>query len=126
MSHDPTYVQPRKRLSDRQKLEVFLAAKGRCQKCHAKITLKEMIDEHLIPLWLGQKDGPDLNARTNRFCYCVACASAKTSKESSERAKGRRVAKKHTTEGKITKTKPLPCGRKSKFRKKMNGKVVPR
>ena len=126
MSHDPTYVQPRKPLTTKEKLEVYLAAGGRCQKCHAKITIKQMIDEHLLPLWLGQKDGPDLNARENRKCFCGECAQEKTNKESTERAKGRRVAKKHTTPGKITKTKPLPFGRNSKLKKKFNGKVVPR
>lgn len=126
MTHDPTYVQPRKPLTPKQKLEVYLAAGGRCQKCHQKITLERMIDEHLLPLWLGQKDGRDLNARENRKCYCGDCAKDKTAKETTERAKGRRVAKKHTTTGKITKGKPMPFGRNSKLKKKFNGKVVHR
>lgn len=124
MKHDPTYVQPRKRLTPKQKLEIYLEAKGRCEACGDRITLAEMIDEHLEPLWRGLEDGPDLNRKENRKCYCGPCAQAKTNREAPARAKGRRVAKKHFTEGKITKTKPLPCGRKSKFKKKLNGKVV--
>lgn len=127
MTHDPTYVQPRKPLTKKQRLELYLSAQGRCQapNCGKKITLTEMVDEHLLPLWLAQKD-QDLNAKVNRRCFCQDCAGAKTAKEATERAKGRRVAKKHTATGKITKGKPMPFGRNSKLKKKFNGKVVPR
>lgn len=121
MTHNPYSVEPRKPLTDKQRLEMFIRHKGICCICHLKIDgVHEMWDEHINPLWL---DGD--NSAENRAPAHVACARKKTAAEATERAKGRSVAEAHFG-AKRTKTRPMPCGRRSRFKKKMDGSVVER
>lgn len=121
MTHDPYAVTPRKRLTNKQRMELFLRHKGICCLCGLKIDgVREMWDEHINPLWLNGD-----NSAENRGPAHVKCARAKTAEEATERADGRAVAEQHFG-AKRAKTKPMPCGRRSKFKKKMNGEVVER
>lgn len=118
--HDPYFVEPRKPLTSKQRLKLFLERKGVCCICGHKIeTLKPWIDEHIIPLWLG-----GTNDWSNRGVAHELCARAKTSIEATERASIRRKAERHF--GAYTAKRPMPCGRKSKWKKKLSGEVVPR
>lgn len=118
--HDPYAVEPRKRLTPKQMLQMFLDAKGICCLCGQKInSVKEAWDEHVNPLWLNGD-----NAAPNRAPAHEKCASAKTAREAALRAKIRRTAEKH--QGAKKSSKPMPCGRNSPYKKTMRGKVVPR
>ena len=120
MVHDPYAVEPRKPLTAKQKLQMFIKAKGRCCICGGQINgVHEAWDEHVNPLWLAGD-----NSAPNRAPAHAKCARAKTSVEAKERADIRRKAEKHF--GAHRSSNPMPCGRKSKWKKKMDGSVVPR
>lgn len=123
---DPAlYVEPRKRLTKKQRAFIFERDGGICCLCGIKILAGEKwIDEHVKPLWLAMPNAEEsLNDLSNRKPAHVDCAQSKTSLEASRRAKVRRIAEK--LRGKKSKT-PLPCGRDSAWKKKFGGKVVRR
>lgn len=118
--HDPYRVTPRKPLTDKQRLEMFIRHEGRCCICGGKIDgVHEMWDEHVNPLWLNGD-----NSAENRAPAHVKCARAKTSDEATERAKGRDVAERHF--GAKRSKRPMPFGRRSGKKKKMDGSIVDR
>jgi 5-methylcytosine-specific restriction protein A len=118
---NPYSVTPRKPLTDKQRLEMFLAHKGKCCICGNQIdgVRERWIDEHELALCF---DGS--NDLTNRGPAHEACAKTKTAKEATTRAKGRRFSEFHL--GAKRSKSPMPCGRRSKWKKKMNGEVVER
>lgn len=117
--HDPYYVEPRKPLTPKQRLELFIRHKGICCICGGKIDgVREMWDEHVNPLWL---DGD--NKAENRAPAHAKCARQKTAAEATDRAKVRSIAEKHFGAHR-PKTKPMPGSRRSKWKRKMSGEVV--
>lgn len=121
MVHDPYHVTPRKPLTDRQRLKLFIAYDGKCCICGGKIDAirEKWIDEHVNPLW---RDGD--NDLDNRAPAHVKCARAKTDQEATERAKGRRVSEKHY--GAKRSKRPMPGSRASGWKRKMDGTIVKR
>lgn len=120
MTHDPYHVEPRKPLTNKQRLEMFIRHNGICCLCGQPINgVKEMWDEHLSPLWLNGD-----NKAENRAPAHVRCALVKTAGEAKTRAKIRKGAERHF--GAHRAQRPMPCGRRSKWKKKMDGSVVPR
>lgn len=118
--HNPYAVEPRKPLTDKQRLQMFVDAKGLCCLCGGRINgVHEMWDEHVNPLWLNGD-----NSAPNRAPAHAKCAREKTAKEAAVRAKIRRTAEKH--QGAKRSSRPMPCGRNSPLKKTMSGKVVPR
>lgn len=118
MHHDPYRVEPRKPLTAKQRLQLFIAHSGTCCLCRLKIGAQEAwIDEHVMPLWLGGSNGIG-----NRAPAHVECAKHKTAAEATARAKGRRVAEKHF--GAKVSHNPIPGSRRSKWKRKINGQVV--
>lgn len=118
--HNPYTVEPRRPLTPKQKLRMFLDAKGICCVCGQKInSVKEAWDEHESPLWLNGD-----NSAPNRAPAHVRCARKKTDEEATLRAKIRRTAEKH--QGAHRSSSPMPCGRNSSHKRKIGGKVVPR
>lgn len=118
--HDPYRVTPRKPLTDKQRLEMFIRHEGRCCICGGKIDgVHEMWDEHVNPLWLNGD-----NSAENRAPAHVKCARAKTSDEATERAKGRDVAERHF--GAKQSPRPMPFGRRSRYKKKIDGTIIER
>jgi len=91
LSREPVELSARERLTARQRAELLDRQHNLCPACgetlvwaviDGKRVYGPMIDEHLLPLWLG---GP--NDLANRALYCVPCAKAKTRKEARERGK---------------------------------------
>jgi 5-methylcytosine-specific restriction protein A len=116
--HDPYRVEPRKPLTNKQRLEMFVRHKGICCLCGYKINgVREMWDEHINPLWLSGD-----NSAENRAPAHVKCARQKTSKEATEKAKSERIAEFHFG-AKRPKT-IMPGSRRSKWKKKVSGEVV--
>lgn len=120
MTHDPYAVEPRKPLSPKQKLQMFVRHNGICCVCGCKINaVKEAWDEHVNPLWL---EGD--NAAENRAPAHERCAKEKSGKEAGARAKVRAVAEKHFGAKKGPKKgRPLPGTKASGLRKRMDGTV---
>jgi hypothetical protein len=118
MTHDPYAVTPRKTLTAKQKLKLFVDHGGICCVCGGKIDgVHEAWDEHINPLWRGGTNDTD-----NRGVAHAKCARAKTSHEAGEKARGEKAAERHFG-SKNTRT-PMPGSRASKFKRKMNGTTV--
>jgi 5-methylcytosine-specific restriction protein A len=118
--HDPYSVHPRKNLSSKQRLQMFVDAKGICCVCGGKIDgVRDAWIEHINPLWLnGDNSAPNMQPAH------IKCAKAKTAGEATDRAKGKRIAEKHY--GARKSARPMPGSRASGWRKKMNGEVIKR
>lgn len=115
--HDPYAVERRKPLTPKQRLKLFVEHEGRCCICHNKIDgVHEMWDEHINPLWLAGD-----NSASNRAPAHERCAREKTAREAKTRSKGRKVAEKHAGAHR-PKGPPMPGSRRSRYKKKMNGK----
>jgi hypothetical protein len=113
LTHDPYEVEPRKPLTPKQKIEMFVRHGGICCICGTKIdSVKDAWDEHQNPLWLNG----DNNAE-NRAPAHAKCARVKTSGEAKERAKVRRIAERHFGARKTKKPK-------SKWKRMPDGRVV--
>lgn len=90
--HDPYYVEPRKPLTAKQRMEMFVRHNGICCICGGRIdgVREKWIDEHRKALWRDGTNDPE-----NRAPAHVRCAQEKTSAEATERSKGRSIAEKH-------------------------------
>lgn len=108
----PHSVTPRKPLTPKQRVEMFLAHAGICCLCHTKIMTphEKWIDEHELCLWL---EGG--NEMENRGPAHELCARAKTSKEAGQRSHVRKVAAQHL--GAKRPSKALPGGKNSPWKK---------
>lgn len=114
----------RKNMTPRMRLKVWEDHKGICKLCGGKIdgVRERWIVEHIIPLALGGED-----AESNMAPAHEGCALAKTfgkSGDIAKAAKAKRAKSKHLG---IKKSKnPLPGGKGSKWKKKINGETVTR
>ena len=116
MTHDPYAVEPRKPLTEKQKLQMFIEHHGICCVCGHKINgVNEAWDEHWDPLWL-QGD----NRWQNRRPAHEKCAREKSGKEAKTRAKIRSVAQKHFG-SKKPRPRPIPGSKASGWKHKMSG-----
>ena len=116
--HNPYAVEPRRRLTAKQKVEMFLRHDGKCCVCGEKInSVHEAWDEHVNPLWLNGDNTAD-----NRAPAHEKCARDKTSREARQRSGVRKVAAKHLG-ARTPKTRPMPGSKKSPWKKKMDGTV---
>lgn len=109
----------RKPLNTRRKLAIWEREKGLCMMCGCRLQPGHFIYEHVRALELGGADA-DENIRLT----CLPCAGQKTRDDHSKAAKAKRVKAKHLG---LKKSKnPLPGSKGSKWRKKMDGTIVPR
>lgn len=114
----------RKNMTPRLRLKVWEAHRGVCVLCKGKIDgiRERWIVEHEVALALGGKDD-----ESNMGPAHEACALEKTygkSGDIAKAAKAKRVKSKHLG---IKKSKnPLPGSKGSKWKKKVDGSVVPR
>jgi 5-methylcytosine-specific restriction protein A len=110
----------RKRLSPRVRLTLFLSAGGRCQACGLRFDAGRAWHlDHVIPLSLGGADETH-----NLQVLCRACHRDKTRRDSG--ALARAVRREVAHRGARTPWRPLPCGRKSAWKKTLDGRVVRR
>jgi 5-methylcytosine-specific restriction protein A len=111
----------RRSLATRERLDLFLAARGRCQRCDwalAPGTRWEV--DHVIPLALGGRDHAG-----NMQVLCVACHGGKTLREDVPAiAKTARIRARHL--GARNSRSPLPGGRRSRWKKTIDGRVLER
>lgn len=106
-------------ISGRRKLAIWEREHGKCMVCSTKLLPGKFIFEHVRPLGLGGEDTDD-----NIRLTCKGCASEKTKADMAAITKAKRQKAAHLG---LKKSKtPLPFGRGSKFKKKMDGTVVRR
>lgn len=111
----------RRTLSTKMRLQIFTDASGCCHLCGVKIGVGERWEvEHVIALSLGGEDRPE-NMRPAH----VACHKVKSAKDAADTARAVRRQAIHLG-AKRQSSRPLPGGRNSPFRKKINGTVEPR
>ena len=112
----------RKKITPKARIEIFEREKGICHFCNLKVHPGQDWDvSHEIPLEIGGDDhGANLRV-AHRTCHRVH-----TSKVDMPRiAKTKRIRAKHL--GAATKSKsPMPMGKSSVWKKKMDGTVVRR
>jgi 5-methylcytosine-specific restriction enzyme A len=101
-----------------RRLKLFEASGGLCYLCGCKIQPAQKWDvEHPIPLALGGADDESNMAPAHKACH-----APKTAIDVARIAKAKRMKIKHM--GGSSSRNPLPCGRSSKWRKKISGEVV--
>ena len=111
----------RRSLGTRERLDLFLLAHGRCERCGWALAPGTRWDiDHVIPLALGGRDQAD-----NLQVLCAACHGGKTHRiDVPAIAKTNRVRARHL--GARTTRRPLPGGRRSRWKKTIDGRVVER
>ena len=111
----------RRGVTTRHRLAAFLAAKGRCQRYGWVIHPGKRWElDHVMPLALGGRDEP-----SNWQVLCAACHSHKTRRTDIPAiAKATRVRAKHL--GAWQPTRVIRGGRRSRWKRKIDGTVVRR
>lgn len=110
----------RRHIGPRERLAIFNAAGGVCHICGVKIdgTRDAWDVEHVIPIALG---GDEESGSDNLHPAHKSCHSQKTPEDFGRIAKAKRVEARH--QGATVSRTPLPGGKASKWKRKINGKV---
>lgn len=107
----------RREFSTKVKLHAFIRCNGRCERCGSRLSPGKYRYDHDTPDWMG--GDPTLE---NCVVACSGCDGPKTAADQSAIAKTKRQMAKHV--GAYSTAHPLPCGRRSKWKKKVDGSVV--
>lgn len=112
----------RRHISTSARVRLFAQHEGRCHICKEKIDgVRERWEvEHIIPLELGGADDPSNWAPAH-----VTCHKGKTKQDAADIGRARRVYARHIGAKAPSRT-PLPGGRGSRWKKKLNGTVEER
>jgi 5-methylcytosine-specific restriction endonuclease McrA len=106
--------------SRKQRAEICLRAKGSCENCGAHLKVGEGEAHHDKPVNDGGR--PDI---ANGRWLCKPCHREITTGYVRETRKAERVRDRHT--GAMLKSaRPLPCGKGSRLKRKLNGQIVER
>jgi len=106
-------------LSAKRKLAIWEREKGCCMLCGIKLMTGQFIFEHVRALELGGTDTDD-----NIRLTCKPCAKEKTKKDHQMTAKAKKMKQNYL--GLKKSRSPLPYGKNSKWKRKMDGTIVPR
>jgi 5-methylcytosine-specific restriction protein A len=102
----------------RVKLRVFLGCSGKCYHCGRVLRPgDDWALDHIVALINGGK-----HEEKNLAPICEPCHTLKTAKDVEEKAATYKTRLKHY--GLKESKTPMPYGKKSKWKRKMNGKVV--
>jgi 5-methylcytosine-specific restriction protein A len=110
----------RREFTAKTKGEAFLLAGGHCERCRVKLRYGEAQYDHHLEC---REDGD--NSLENCQVLCRRCHKAKSAKARTERAKADRGFR-QMANAKAPSRTPLPFGRGSPLKRKLNGAVVPR
>lgn len=112
----------RRHISAKERTRVFMSNRGICHICGLKIDGgHEAWDvEHVIPLSMGGDDFGD-----NLQPAHVKCHKAKTRADAGHNAKGNRMEQRGIGVKRQSRH-PLPGGKSSRWKRKINGEVVRR
>jgi 5-methylcytosine-specific restriction protein A len=98
----------------------FQRSGGRCEKCTARLMPSRIIYDHIIPDAIGGE--PTLE---NCQVVCTTCDRPKTAADAGNLARALRREAAHLG-ARAPSRNPLPGGKRSPWKKRMNGQVVPR
>jgi hypothetical protein len=113
-------VTKRKSISTKQRVELFNEHNGICHICGGKINVGEAWEvEHRIPFAMGGEDSKSNWAPAHSKCH-----RTKTTDDVGAIAKAKRREARHI--GINVSRTPLPFGKKSAFKRKLDGTVVRR
>jgi len=111
----------RVRITAKMRADIFLSRGGTCHLCSMKVVPGEDWDvSHDIPLEAGGKDDATNWFVAHRKCHRVHTSTVDVPLI----AKVKRVHQKHV--GAKKSRSPMPLGRDSKFKRKMDGTIVRR
>lgn len=112
----------RRRIGTRERANIFLANGGRCHLCEGLIRPGEAWEvSHDTPLEMGGADEGDNLKPAHAKCHRAHTAQV----DIPQIRKAQRREAKHIG-AKAPSRNPLPCGRRSRLKKKLNGQVVER
>lgn len=112
----------RREFSKKIKLSAFERCKGFCEKCTAKLRPGQFEYDHDLSDAMGGE--PTLE---NCVVACSACHKEKTTNQDVPLiAKSNRIRNRHQGIKKARRGRPMPGGRDSPFKIKMNGEIVRR
>ena len=111
----------RVRITAKMRADIFLSRGGTCHLCNMKVVPGEDWDvSHDIPLEAGGKDDATNWFVAHRKCHRVHTSTVDVPLI----AKVKRIHQKHV--GAKKSRSPMPLGRDSKFKRKMDGTIVRR
>jgi 5-methylcytosine-specific restriction endonuclease McrA len=112
---------PRAKLTPHRRLKVWESTRGQCVVCFQQIdgVRERWIVEHIRALELGGADETNNMGPAHEIC-----AQAKTHEDHQRAAKAKRQKIRHL--GVRMAKRPMPCGRQSRWKKKIDGSIVPR
>lgn len=111
----------RVRITAKMRADIFLSRSGMCHLCSMKVVPGEEWDvSHDIPLEAGGKDDASNWFVAHRKCHRVHTSTV----DAPMIAKVKRIHQKHV--GAKKSRSPMPLGRGSKFKRKMDGTIVRR
>lgn len=110
----------RREFPTKVKVAAFERCGGRCEGCGVRLTPGKFAYDHALPDWLGGE--PVLS---NVQVLCVACHSQKTHGEDRPRIQKAKNQRAHHLGAKQSRN-PLPFGRNSRLKRKMDGRIVER
>lgn len=107
----------RREFSAKTKAHAFQRANGRCEECGFRLTVGKFQYDHVNP------DGlTGTNELSNCMCICILCHRGKTRKDVERISKAKRMHRNHI--GAKESRHPLPGGRLSKWKRKLDGTVI--
>ena len=110
----------RKTKSRKYRAELFIKHNGQCHICQGKILGHERWEiEHIIPLSLGGEDQGDNLALAHQSCH-----RGKTKEDIRRLSKAKRQRAFHLG-NRVSRT-PLPFGKQSKLKRKLDGTIIQR
>lgn len=114
-------TRARREFPAKVKVAAYERSAGRCECCTARLAVGKFHYDHRVPDAMGGE--PTLD---NCEVLCTACHSAKTTgSDVPAIAKAKRREARHIGAKARTRS-PLPGGRDSKWKKRLDGTVVPR
>jgi len=115
-------VKMRRRISTRERVDIFHRNDGKCHLCGLRIDAGQAWEvSHDTPLQMGGADEGGNLKPAHAKCHRIHTASVDLPQIA--KAKRREAAFRGA---KAPSRNPLPAGKKSPWRKKLNGQVVPR
>jgi 5-methylcytosine-specific restriction enzyme A len=109
-------MNDRREFRDKVKAQAFERAKGRCEKCTARLVVGKFAYDHVIADALGGE--PTLE---NCAVLCSACHGEKTPGDTTAAAKVKRTTRKLVAGIKKPTSRPIMGSRASGWRKPFNG-----
>lgn len=112
----------RRSMSNTRRARIFAAHNGICHICGSRIdgTRDRWDADHIIPLEISRDDSDANIAPAHEKCH----RTAKTPKDAAQIAKAKRVERKHAGAHRPRST--LAGSKQSKWKRKIDGTVVPR